>query len=135
MPFAHLMSLQSLPRDPISPLARISPLGKLYDAFYIFIKSGNQTQTVSFQKSLINCPSSFGLMHIYGKAMTGSDRKVVVSKTQGRHGEEKNMEEPEWANGLKQLYDSVVDEPLPDAFRDLLAKLDGNAGGESSAPK
>lgn len=31
---------------------------------------------------------------------------------------------PEWASGLKQLYDSVVDEPLPDSFKDLLAKLD-----------
>ena len=45
------------------------------------------------------------------------------------------MDEPEWANGLKQLYDSVVDEPLPDSFRDLLAKLDGGAKGESSARK
>lgn len=31
---------------------------------------------------------------------------------------------PEWAAGLKKLYDSVVDEPLPDSFKDLLAKLD-----------
>ena len=31
---------------------------------------------------------------------------------------------PEWAAGLKQLYDSVVDEPIPDAFKDLLSKLD-----------
>lgn len=31
---------------------------------------------------------------------------------------------PEWADGLRQLYDSVVDEPLPDNFKDLLAKLD-----------
>ena len=32
--------------------------------------------------------------------------------------------DPEWANGLRKLYDSVVDEPLPDSFRDLLSKLD-----------
>jgi anti-sigma factor NepR-like protein len=32
--------------------------------------------------------------------------------------------DPEWAAGLKRLYDSVVDEPLPDAFKDLLNKLD-----------
>lgn len=32
--------------------------------------------------------------------------------------------QPEWANGLRQLYDSVVDEPLPDAFKNLLDKLD-----------
>lgn len=31
---------------------------------------------------------------------------------------------PEWADGLRQFYDSVVDEPLPDTFKDLLAKLD-----------
>jgi hypothetical protein len=32
--------------------------------------------------------------------------------------------DPEWAAGLKRLYDSVVDEPLPDSFKDLLNKLD-----------
>ena len=31
---------------------------------------------------------------------------------------------PEWASGLKQLYDSVVEEPIPDAFKDLLSRLD-----------
>lgn len=31
---------------------------------------------------------------------------------------------PEWADGLKQLYDAVVEEDLPDQFLDLLAKLD-----------
>ncbi len=37
---------------------------------------------------------------------------------------EKSKKNPEWANGLRQLYDSVVEEPLPDSFRDLLSKLD-----------
>ena len=32
--------------------------------------------------------------------------------------------EPEWARGLRELYDGVVDEPLPPSFDDLLAKLD-----------
>lgn len=32
--------------------------------------------------------------------------------------------EPGWAAGLRQLYNSVVDEPLPDSFDDLLRKLD-----------
>lgn len=36
----------------------------------------------------------------------------------------KPRNEPGWASGLKQLYDSVVDEDLPDAFRDLLTQLD-----------
>ena len=31
---------------------------------------------------------------------------------------------PEWADGLKQLYDQVVEEDLPDSFRDLLDRLD-----------
>jgi len=31
---------------------------------------------------------------------------------------------PDWTSGLKQLYDQVVEEPLPDAFKDLLSKLD-----------
>lgn len=34
---------------------------------------------------------------------------------------------PEWADGLRQLYDSVVNEPLPDSFADLLSKLDDNS--------
>ena len=32
--------------------------------------------------------------------------------------------QPEWAAGLKRLYNSVVEEPLPDSFADLIAKLD-----------
>jgi hypothetical protein len=32
--------------------------------------------------------------------------------------------DPEWTAGLKRLYDAVVEEPLPDSFRDLLNKLD-----------
>lgn len=49
---------------------------------------------------------------------------------------------PEWADGLKQLYDSVVEEDLPDSFKTLLARLDeidprrggggGSGGGNSS---
>lgn len=42
---------------------------------------------------------------------------------------------PDWADGLKQLYDSVVEEDLPDNFRDLLDRLDqaGPAPGHDSA--
>jgi hypothetical protein len=44
---------------------------------------------------------------------------------------------PEWADGLKQLYDSVVEEDLPDSFKHLLDQLDaidpdrGNPSGRS----
>ena len=33
-------------------------------------------------------------------------------------------DEPDWADGLRQLYNSVVEEPLPDSFKELLSKLD-----------
>ena len=36
----------------------------------------------------------------------------------------KGGQSPAWAAGLRQLYDQVIDEPLPDSFRDLLDKLD-----------
>ena len=41
-----------------------------------------------------------------------------------KDGSEESAPKPDWANGLKSLYDSVVDEPLPDSFKDLLDKLD-----------
>ncbi len=43
---------------------------------------------------------------------------------------------PEWADGLKQLYDSVVEEALPDSFKDLLDRLDAlpPARGERDGP-
>lgn len=31
---------------------------------------------------------------------------------------------PDWALGLRSLYDSVVEEPLPDSFAKLLDELD-----------
>lgn len=31
---------------------------------------------------------------------------------------------PDWASGLRRLYDSVVEEPLPDSFAKLLDDLD-----------
>ncbi|MCZ8370179.1 MAG: NepR family anti-sigma factor [Porphyrobacter sp.] len=49
---------------------------------------------------------------------------------------------PEWADGLKQLYDSVVEEALPDSFKDLLDRLDEidparsrNAGNDDAPPQ
>ena len=30
----------------------------------------------------------------------------------------------DWATGLKRLYDSVLEEPMPDSFKHLLSKLD-----------
>lgn len=36
---------------------------------------------------------------------------------------------PEWASGLRRLYDSVVEEPLPDSFSKLLDQLDSSDNG------
>ncbi|WP_394271042.1 NepR family anti-sigma factor [Qipengyuania sp.] len=49
------------------------------------------------------------------------DHGADEGRTSGRRAMRKN---PDWTNGLRQLYDAVVDEPLPDQFRDLLAQLD-----------
>lgn len=32
--------------------------------------------------------------------------------------------EKQWSDGLKRMYDSVVEEPLPDSLKDLLSRLD-----------
>lgn len=50
----------------------------------------------------------------------GRDEKAGRVKT----NEDSAAERPGWANGLRQLYDNVVNEPLPDNFKDLLSKLD-----------
>jgi len=49
-----------------------------------------------------------------GRTGTRVKAKKQITKQRG----------PEWASGLKQLYDSVIEEPIPDAFKDLLSKLD-----------
>lgn len=62
--------------------------------------------------------------------MTAENNRERHTKTQlgedlqHKNSNEKSAQEPDWANGLRQLYDSVVDEPLPDSFKDLLSQLD-----------
>ncbi|KLI64388.1 NepR family anti-sigma factor [Aurantiacibacter marinus] len=59
--------------------------------------------------------------------MTSSkDDKKVASVPQ--NADDTHPSDPDWASGLKRLYDSVLDEPLPDTFKDLLSQLDGNEG-------
>ncbi len=57
----------------------------------------------------------------------------MLTQTSGKLGGGENVKQlkgarrrnkPGWADGLRKLYDSVVDEPLPDSFEDLLKKLD-----------
>lgn len=56
---------------------------------------------------------------------SGSDRAKEPSKPT----EKMDVNSPDWSDGLRKLYDSVVDEPLPDAFKDLLSKLDDSQTG------
>lgn len=44
--------------------------------------------------------------------------------SRARAAKEDEKRQPEWTNGLRRLYDSVLEEPLPDSFRDLLSQLD-----------
>lgn len=60
------------------------------------------------------------LSHLKGK--DDGNRKPAGSPDQ-------KSAEPGWAAGLRQLYNSVLDEPLPDSFDDLLKKLDRGADG------
>ena len=53
-----------------------------------------------------------------------TDRDRGTGAARGGDTKSKSGENPGWTQGLRQLYDSVVDEPLPDSFKDLLAKLD-----------
>ena len=48
------------------------------------------------------------------------DMKVIGRELTKRGGQPA----PDWANGLRRLYDSVVEEPLPDSFAKLLDDLD-----------
>jgi hypothetical protein len=52
---------------------------------------------------------------------SGGDKKTRPVKGMTNSKQKRG---PEWASGLKQLYDSVVDEPIPDSFKDLLSRLD-----------
>ncbi len=45
-------------------------------------------------------------------------------RKQGQTSKTPSTKEPGWADGLRQLYNSVLHEPLPDSFEDLLQKLD-----------
>ena len=63
-------------------------------------------------------------------ARTGAELHFMAGDKDKKGGSGKvqatKPRDPEWAAGIKRLYDSVVDEPLPDSFKDLLSKLDSN---------
>ena len=59
-------------------------------------------------------------------------RKTPAELAGKQAGSSRPARAPEWAEGLKRLYDSVVDEPLPDDLASLLARLDQADGGDAA---
>ena len=61
--------------------------------------------------------------------MSSAKKPDKDTSSKGAHAPSGNgADTPAWADGLKQLYDSVVDEPLPDSFKDLLDAFDESSG-------
>ena len=73
------------------------------------------------------CPShnhafeEFELSHPKGRGAPGL--------SPGLPSGDRRSGEPGWADGLRKLYNSVVDEPLPGSFDDILKKLDESDDG------
>ena len=61
----------------------------------------------------------------------GSDKHSSESQD-GVSDDPKGNASPEWADSLRQLYNAVVDEPLPDSFKDLIDKLDSSGSKNRS---
>jgi hypothetical protein len=68
---------------------------------------------------------------LYVSDIRGVDQQHMANTERGKTAKPKagkarngKQQGADWASGLKQLYDSVLDEPIPDAFKDLLSKLD-----------
>lgn len=66
---------------------------------------------------------------------TEKKSEIDPSSSEGDKTSDKENEAPAWADGLKELYDSVVDEPLPDSFLELLEKFDDEPAAKDSDPK
>ncbi|MDZ4307618.1 NepR family anti-sigma factor [Allopontixanthobacter sp.] len=58
------------------------------------------------------------------RATDSSENAKVNLQPAGSHKGHRAERHPEWTNGLRRLYDSVVAEPLPDSFKELLSRLD-----------
>ena len=56
--------------------------------------------------------------------MTQTGKGAPAVQPTPKSGSSDKAERPGWTRGLRQLYDQVVEEDLPDSFRDLLSRLD-----------
>ena len=70
------------------------------------------------------CPSPNGGSEVDRMMAKEERRKKKMSSSASSHS---RATTPNWSKGLRQLYDSVVDEPLPDSFSELLSKLDSGS--------
>jgi len=59
-----------------------------------------------------------------GRSGIAKDASPEGKSPKGTARSDDKAGQPDWSHGLRQLYDSVVDEDLPDSFRTLLDKLD-----------
>jgi hypothetical protein len=80
---------------------------------------GNRFPAISFQNR------SIGIKGVspgweWSEPMSEKSEPKPVPKPR----EVKGPQPPDWSDGLKRLYDSVVEEPLPDSFKELLSRLD-----------
>ena len=61
--------------------------------------------------------------------MTDTGRRNSERETgSARSGKGGRPDHPALTDSLRQIYDSVLDEPLPDSLKDLLSKLDEQTG-------
>ena len=62
---------------------------------------------------------------------SGADKGMssTPEKPASEQAQSKARAKPVWAEGLRRMYDEVVDENLPDDFVDLLKKLDKSNDG------
>ena len=73
------------------------------------------------------CRSSrFGPEENRKRMSEDSNKMKTMSNGRQMRGRQKD---PDWATGLRRLYDSVVEEPLPDSFAKLLDQLDSSENG------
>ena len=67
----------------------------------------------------------FSMKSDTAKGIQDSAESGIAKRRQpANQGVHRTVQKPERANGLRRLYNAVVEEPLPDSFKDLLSRLD-----------
>jgi hypothetical protein len=65
-------------------------------------------------------------LDIYHRVEANKGMSSTPPKPGSKAAPRKTRTKPVWAEGLRRMYDEVVDEKLPDDFVALLQKLDGH---------